>query len=301
MIEKELIEIIKNTINSEYIGDDCAYFKRLGIVVTQDNLVEDIHFSLKYTTGFELGYKSAMVNLSDIAASGGRAECLSVGLSLPNYIDEGFVKSFYEGMKFASENVEIIGGDITGADKVMVSVCAIGSDKNRKISSRKCAKVGQKICVSGVHGSSALGLKLLSEGNYDKNNKFIKSHLMPQAKLNISKQIAENINYDYAMMDTSDGLADALFTIAELSKVKLAVDFSKIPYEKELENFDNWKDLILYGGEDYELVATLNDNIPDGMTIIGEVKEGCGVEIFDKDKIFNLKKNDLLAKTFNHF
>lgn len=140
MNEKELIKIIKSTLNSKYIGDDCAYLEDLGIVITQDSLVEDVHFKMDFITPYQLGYKSVMVNISDVCASGAKPKYLTISLSLPNFVDENFVKEFYEGAKNASDNVQIVGGDITGSDKIYISVTAIGSTRGRKISSRKNAK-----------------------------------------------------------------------------------------------------------------------------------------------------------------
>lgn len=294
MKEHEFINIIKNTLNSNYIGDDCAYLKDLGITISQDNLVEDIHFSLKYTDAYKLGYKSAMVNISDIAASGAEPKYLTVGLSLPKNIDNEFIKNFYIGMKDACKNVEIVGGDITGSNQITISVTAIGVTKNRKISSRRNAKIGYKIIVSGTHGSSGGGLKQLQ--NNDLHGNFVQTHLMPKAQIEFSKYISENISYDYAMMDSSDGLIDALSQIANSSKVRLCIDFNKVPYDKELEIFPDFKDLIFYGGEDYQLVACVpkDFDVPNSFTI-GEVKEGIGVEI-DGVKIDNHEN-----KLFNHF
>ena len=98
MKEKEFINIIKNTLNSNYIGDDCAYLADLGIVITQDSLVEDVHFSLNFTTPYKLGWKSAMVNISDVCASGAEPKYLTVALSLPKNISADFVRllHFYE-------------------------------------------------------------------------------------------------------------------------------------------------------------------------------------------------------------
>lgn len=300
MKEHELIGIIKGELNSKYIGDDCAYIKDSGIVVTQDNLVEDVHFCLEYISPFELGYKSVMVNLSDIAASGAEPLCLTVGLSLPKYVTTEFIKDFYRGMKKAAGKIQIVGGDITGGDKVFISVTAIGKDSDRKISSRKFAKSGQKILVSGNHGSSAAGLELLKSGISDRNSPFIKAHLMPMARLDISKNIAKTANKNYAMMDTSDGLADALSAIADASGVKMVINFDKIPKCKNIEQFENYKDLVLYGGEDYELVATL-DFIPEGMTVIGEVMKGQGLEIIYDDYKEILTRKDIERKLYNHF
>ena len=268
MKEKDFINIIKNTLKSEYIGDDCAYLKNLGIVITQDSLVEDIHFKREFATPYQIGYKAAMVNISDVCASGAEPAYLTVALSLPKDIENNFVEEFYKGLKDACCNVEIVGGDITGSDKIYISITAI-------------------------HGSSAAGLQSLLNGRGEKN--FETAHLMPAAQREFSKNIAEFINEDYAMMDTSDGLMDALSQIANESGVLIDIDFDKIPYDKELEKYKNYKDLILYGGEDYRLVATVSD--PKNYTVIGEVKEGLGVKI--GSEIY--KKEDVENKLFNHF
>ena len=294
MKEHEFINIIKDTLNSSYIGDDCAYLKDLGIVISQDNLVEDVHFSLNYTDAYKLGYKSAMVNISDVTASGAEPKYLTVGLSLPEAIDNQFIKDFYNGMKDACPKIEIVGGDITGSEKIVISVTAIGVTKNRKISSRRNAKIGYKIIVSGHHGSSGAGLKQLEQGI--KKSNFINSHLMPKAQIEFSQTIAENISCDYAMMDTSDGLMDALQQIAKASNVLLSIDFDKIPYDKTLEQFTDYKDLIFYGGEDYQLVACVPKDfeVPNSFEI-GRVKTGCGVEVN------GIKIIDSENKFFNHF
>lgn len=328
MKEKEFINIIKNTLNSDYIGDDCAYLKDLGIVVSQDSLVEDVHFKREFITPYQLGYKSIMVNISDICASGAKPLYLTISLSLPNDIDKNFVKEFYEGAKFAcdhhhyslpernGENIKIVGGDITSADKIYISVCAIGDAKNRNISSRKSAKEGFKVVVSGLHGSSAAGLKLLMQGKSEPQ-KFIKAHLEPQAQVEFSQNISkfrhseeakrpknlpscqENL-IAYAMMDTSDGLMDALSTIANESGVLLEVDFDKIPYDKDLEQFDSWQDMVLFGGEDYGLVAVVPQDFERG-TQIGVAKNGLGVDLKINGSTVYYSKKDVDAKIFNHF
>lgn len=306
MKEKEFLQTIKNTLNSKYIGDDCAYLKDLGIVVSQDSLVEDVHFKLSYTTPFQLGYKSVMVNISDICASGAKPVYLTISLSLPKNIDINFVKDFYEGAKMAAQNVEIVGGDITGSEKIYISVSAIGSTKNRKISSRSNAKIGQKIIVSGSHGSSAAGLKLLLDGKKEPQT-LVNAHLMPKAQICFSTQIAENAKTNYAMMDTSDGFMDALSQIANASNVVMSVDFDKIPYDQEIKIFDDWQDLIFYGGEDYQLVAAVDENLLKnihGYTIIGEVlkpKNISGVNINYSDKKEFLTFEQIENKLYNHF
>ena len=300
MKEKEFITIIKNTLNSPYIGDDCAYLKDLGIVVTQDSLVEDIHFSTKFISAFDLGFKAVMVNVSDVVASGAEPKYLTVSLSLPSNVKEDFVEEFYNGCKKACGNdVQIVGGDITGSEKIYISICAIGKTLGRNISSRKNAKIGQKVIVSGIHGSSSAGLKLLLEGK-NSPEKFIKSHINPVAQVEFGKNISTTVKEPYAMMDTSDGLMDGLSTIANESGVLLDIDFDKIPYEKDIEQFENWQDLILFGGEDYQILATVPQNFQGGFEI-GVVKEGLGVNLKLRDKITHYSKQDVEEKVFNHF
>lgn len=300
MKEKEFITIIKNTLNSPYIGDDCAYLKDLGIVVTQDSLVEDIHFSTKFISAFDLGFKAVMVNVSDVVASGAEPKYLTVSLSLPSNVKEDFVEEFYNGCKKACGNdVQIVGGDITGSDKIYISISAIGKTLGRNISSRKNAKIGQKVIVSGIHGSSSAGLKLLLEGK-NSPEKFIKSHINPVAQVEFGKNISTTVKEPYAMMDTSDGLMDGLSTIANESGVLLDIDFDKIPHEKDIEQFENWQDLILFGGEDYQILATVPQDFQGGFEI-GVVKEGLGVNLKLRDKIMHYSKQDVEEKVFNHF
>ena len=300
MKEKEFITIIKNTLNSPYIGDDCAYLKDLGIVVTQDSLVEDIHFSTKFISAFDLGFKAVMVNVSDVAASGAEPKYLTVSLSLPSNVKEDFVEEFYNGCKKAcGDDVQIVGGDITGSEKIYISICAIGKTLGRNISSRKNAKIGQKVIVSGIHGSSSAGLKLLFEGK-NSPEKFIKSHINPVAQVEFGKNISTTVKESYAMMDTSDGLMDGLSTIANESGVLLDIDFDKIPYDKDIEQFENWQDLVLFGGEDYQILATVPQNFQGGFEI-GVVKEGLGVNLKLRDKIMHYSKQDVEEKVFNHF
>lgn len=302
MKEHILLNKIINTLpNPKYIGDDCAYLEELNIVVTQDTLVEDVHFSLKYTDAYKLGYKSAAVNISDIYASGAIPKYLSVSLSLPKNICEKFIEEFYKGINFF--NLDVIGGDITGSDKIVISICAIGITQNRKISSRKHAKVNDMVIVTGNHGSSACGLFLLQ--NEILNDKITKEHLMPSIDKKFSEEIATKATRNYAMMDSSDGLADTLFKIAQNSNVTINVDFNKIPFDNDIKNYGNYIDWILFGGEDYKLVATIDEEtlkkIPHNLYyIIGNVekKQNCPLIINFEDKSFEINN---LNKTFNHF
>ena len=312
MKEIDYINIIQNVLSSNHIGDDCAYLEDLGIVITQDSLVEDIHFKRSFSTPFELGYKSIAVNLSDIYASGAEAKYLTVALSLPKDVNETFVKEFYNGAKSVLNGAKIVGGDITGSDnKIFISVCAIGSTKGRKISSRRNAKVGYKIITNGTHGSSNAGLNLLL--NNDKNSfpEIIKEHLMPIISNKLSDAIAKSAKNDYAMMDSSDGLMDALYKIADFSGVSAIIDFEKVPYDKNLEKIEDfdYKKAIFFGGEDYRLVCAISDEDLSKInkniyTIIGEIQEKSDedtVKVRFKGQTIGFNANSLEKNLFNHF
>lgn len=283
MKELEFINIIKNQIGEEFLGDDCAYLKELGIVISQDSLIEDVHFKRAWCTPFQLGYKSVTVNISDILASGAEPAYVTIALSLPNDIDESFVSEFYRGAKKALCGAKIVGGDITGGKYISISVAVIGKTAGRRISSRSHAKVGYKIITRGEYGLSSLGLKELMNGG--RNEHLIRAHLEPQIDEDFSKSISERINVNYAMMDTSDGLADALFKIAEASDVSIDA--------KEIEG--------MFGAEDYHLVAAVPEEFLSELHdfyVVGEVIER-------KDYILKIgerkfKEYDELG-LYNHF
>lgn len=317
MKELEFIETINKTLSkNSHLGDDCACLKDLGIVITQDSLVEDIHFSLQFSTPYQLAYKAINVNLSDIFASGAKPQYLTISLSLPKETDNEFIKEFYKACDELSQkfDFEIIGGDITGADKIFISICAIGITKGRKISSRSNAKVGDYVITSGNHGSSAAGLWLLTN-NRNKEAKYddiIDTHICPKAQELLSKEISTKANSDYAMMDSSDGLADALYKIAQASKVSVNIDFSKIPYDKNIEEIANLatkniKDWIFYGGEDFQLIACVNEETllkidKQLYTIIGRIEErhqdSGNLTVNYPD---GSSESINLTKTYNHF
>lgn len=298
MNESNLIETIKNLTQSSYIGDDCAYLKDLGIVVSQDSLIENVHFRLSWMSPKELGIKSALVNISDVIASGAKPVYMSVSLSLPREQNEKFVTEFYQGLTSVCKNydVKIIGGDLTGSDKVFVSVTVIGKTSGHNISSRKNAKSGYNIWVYGEHGSSAAGLRCLEQG-LSRANSLIKAHKEPQL---CSK--FPDIVESYAMMDTSDGLGDALYKIAIASDVTLKIYFDKIPFNSEIKVFEDYEDLILYGGEDYGLVAVVPQNYElEGFAKIGSVIEKTNTPLVINKQGMILEINSIDDFIFNHF
>ncbi len=283
MKEHDFIKIINEQTKSPYLGDDCAYLKELGIVVTQDNFVEDVHFKTEWATPYQFGYKAAAVNISDVLASGAKPAYITIGLSLPSTIDESFIKELYRGINDGAYGAEVIGGDITGGEKIFISITAIGKVEGRTISSRANAKEGYVVISYGNFGESSKGLKELQSGL--KNTPAIRAHLEPVLNKEFSECISTQIQSDYAMMDTSDGLADALFQIAKASNVKIITNMI----------------VGMFGAEDYKLVAAVPKDFLTKLNnyeIIGEVTKFDGTYLQIDDKKYS-NYNEL--GLYNHF
>ncbi len=304
MNERHLIEIIKDIVGDKYIGDDCAYLEDLGVVISQDSLVQDVHFSMDWMSARELGIKSALVNISDVLASGAKPCYMTVSLSLPPFLKEEFVRDFYDGLSVACKKygVKVIGGDLTGSDKVYVSISVIGRADGRNISSRKNAQVGYNVYVAGVHGESAVGLKALLDGDETLPQRFIDAHKSPKLCRNFAYEVANIVREPYAMMDTSDGLADALFKIAKASGVTISIDLMTVPTSEQLKKIPDYKNLLMFGGEDYGLVAV----VPDKYIINSGVK--IGEVLVEQSSVLNVADNGKIVKyssidefTYQHF
>ena len=326
MNEVELLKLIHNQIpNNKYLGDDTAYLEELGIVVTTDTLVEDIHFRLKNTTPFDLGFKSMAVNLSDIASDGAIPVYAFVSLSIPSYINETFIEEFYKGMNelCVRHGVTIAGGDITGSDKLFINISVIGKTDGLSPARRNNAKVGDIVIATGFYGTSKAGFEILENEEKFINEfpdfileKFKKAHRKPEPHLGFGRIILQNSKTIPAMMDTSDGLADALFKIAQLSKVEISIDENLIPITPDLpdiakilkEDYLNW---VLFGGEDYTLVACVNNEAADKLAVdnipirkIGKVTSTSNpgiVKIKSNNKDIVITEAILKAKSFMHF
>ncbi len=276
--EFEFLNIINKTLdNSDFIGDDCAYLKQQNITISTDALIEDVHFSRRYMTDEEIGKKALLANISDILASGAKPKYALITLS--GKLETDFIKNFYTGINDVAKKykIKIIGGDLTYAEKISITITVIGDSRKRKISSRKNAKKGYIIATAGEFGSSAMGLKCLQENI--KNEYFIKLHKSPKLYPKVSETIAKKTTNPYAMMDSSDGLIDCLYQISKQSNVKINIEYNKIP-KKTTE-----RDFVLYGGEDYCLVVALSEKDfkkIKGIKKIGYCSEGQGVFIDNK-------------------
>lgn len=289
--EDLFLKIINETIeDNSYLGDDCAYIKDSGLLISHDTLYEDIHFSFDYFTPEALAKKAVLVNISDILSSGGIP--LYITISLSGNLDENFIKNFYSGINEIIEkyNIKLIGGDLTGGKKTVVSIAIIGKTTNP--SSRKNAKKDYNLYLAGIHGSSAKGLELLQKGIKDFENEFIKAHIEPKLYPEISNALMNNTKDIYAMTDTSDGLFNALDKI----KKESGVGFN-IQYDKILKRVND-KNLVLFGGEDFGLLIAVSKQDSKILDNLNVPKIGV---VTDTKKIIVDNVEIVEDKSFNHF
>ena len=232
------------------IGNDAAEFAG-GVIVTQDALVEGVHFKLDRISWRDLGYRAAAVNLSDLAAAGAEPEGLIVSLGLPGDAAVEDVLELYEGI--AETGVDVIGGDTTAADRVYISATAVG--RSERVPGRGGALPGHLLVVTGPLGASGAAFRR-------------EAYVRPPIRLEEGRRLARHA---HAMLDISDGLAADAGHIAERSGCRLAIELERVPLVEGATVAD------LSFGEDYELLAAVDD--PDGFTVIGRCEEGEGVEL----------------------
>ena len=316
MRELDFLEIINKTLDTtSFLGDDCAYLEDLGIFVTQDTLVEDVHFSMYTTNAYQLGRKVVSVNLSDLAAALAVPKYITVSVSMPKLTKNSFVENLYKGINDVCNefNIKVIGGDITGSEKIVISITAIGKKVSKFISSRKNAKKDDYIIVTGKFGSSSAGFYALSNFLYA-DNELINAHINPTPRIKESMILAQVINQNITVMDSSDGLVDALFKISKESKHSIKIDIDKVPISKKTKDFCeqnnlDYKYFAKWGGEDFELVACVPEEIYSKLdknifTCIGRVmnKDNVPCLIIKDEKNEEKITQEIFEKqSFNHF
>lgn len=319
-IKKECITSLKDVIKG--IGDDCAVFGPYSgrvLLFTTDMLVEDIHFLKAKITPYQLGWKTIAVNLSDIAAMGGRPLFLLISLAIPAEMNIELIQDFYKGMKDICEHYEvnILGGDtVASPDKLVISVSLIGDAKENEVLYRSGARPGDRIYVTGNVGDSSAGLKILkNEISPPKSiaSHFIKIHNEPKPLIKTGRIIAAS-RLASAMIDLSDGLLSDLGHICKESGVGAILFRSKIPLSSELKLLAsrvklNPIDLAFSGGEDYLLLLTVpkakikdfeilyKDKGSSPLYLIGEIREEKGVRMVNDDGSIE----EIRIRGFNHF
>jgi thiamine-monophosphate kinase len=241
-----------------------------GLVVTQDVLVEGVHFRSEWTSWRDLGYKAAAVNLSDLAAMAAEPLGLLVGLAVPPEVGDAAILELYEGI--AEAGVPVLGGDTTAAGEFSVSVTAVG--RSERIPGRAGARPGDVLVVTGPLGGAAAGLYALEHG-LEGFDEFVERHRRPPFRLEEGRRLGL---FAHALIDLSDGIFSDAARIAARSSCRLAIDVDRVPRAARLEEVAELPFWTM--GEDYELLAAVapGDATALGLPIIGRVEEGAGVE-----------------------
>ena len=291
--------VIKNPGTIKGIGDDAAVIEAGDHlkVVTTDMLVEGIHFDLSYTPLKHLGYKSAVVNISDIAAMNGIPKQITVNLALSNRFSVEAVDEFYNGIFLACQNygVDLVGGDTSSSTSgLIISITALGQVAREEVAYRSGARENDIICVTGDLGAAYLGLQVLKrekavylanpdmQPELDNFDYLVRRHLRPEARMDIVHELKEAGVKPTSMIDISDGLASELLHLAKTSNHNLNIHSDKIPIDdlsfKTAEEFNlDPLTCALNGGEDYELLFTIRQGdyekikYLDDVTLIGYV------------------------------
>jgi thiamine-phosphate kinase len=264
------------------VGDDAAVIDHFGkqTVISTDLLVEGVHFDLMYTPLKHLGYKSIVVNLSDIYAMNATPTHVTVSIAFSNRFSVEALDELYEGMYAACEkyNVDLIGGDTSTSPKgLVISVTAVGEVTPNEFVTRSGAKKGDLICVSGCLGGAYLGLTLLErekkiflespgvQPDLENEAYIVGKLLKPEARKDVIEWLAENNIKPTSMMDVSDGLSSEVLHICKQSQCGAVLYEEKIPVHNDARQFAYKLELdptacALSGGEDYELLFTIDQS-----------------------------------------
>lgn len=292
---------IKNASTIVAVGDDAAVMDHFGkqTVITTDMLVEGIHFDLMYTPLKHLGYKSVIVNLSDIYAMNANPAQITMSVAFSNRFSVEALNEFYEGVYAACEkyNVDLVGGDTSSSQKgFLICVTAIGEVAPNQFVTRSGAKKGDLICVSGELGGAFLGLTLLErekkifletkgvQPDLENQDYIIGRFLKPEARKDIIEFFAGDKIMPTSMIDISDGLSSELLHICKQSETGCTIYEEKIPVNDSARQFAYKLELdptacALSGGEDYELLFTIDQAdynkiaSNDQVSIIGHITE----------------------------
>lgn len=286
------------------VGDDCAVLKYSSdpadnrrVLVTTDMLMEGIHFDLTYTPLKHLGYKAAMVNLSDVYAMNGTPRQLLVSIAVGRRFKVEHLEEFYAGLRLACQrhNVDIVGGDTTSSlTGLAISITCIGEANAADIVYRSGAKNTDLLCVSGNLGAAYMGLQLMErekrvfesqKGNpetaaqpdFSGREYLIERFLKPEARRDIISRLHEAGIRPTAMMDISDGLSSEAMHICKNSQVGCRIYEERIPIDYQTavtaEEFNfNVYTAALNGGEDYELLFTVPLTDHERVSLLEDVK-----------------------------
>jgi thiamine-monophosphate kinase len=263
-------------------GDDAAIIKSEGgeIVVTTDFLIEGVHFDLMYTPLKHLGYKSVVVNISDICAMNGVCEQITMSIAISSKFSLEAIEEFYAGVLSACEKyqVDLVGGDTSSSQKGMaISVTAIGRVDKKKMTLRSTAKKGDLLCVSGDLGGAYFGLQLLErekrvfmenpemQPDLSGNDYIVGRQLKPEARVDVIELFKERGIQPTAMIDISDGLSSEIMHLSKASELGFVIYEEKLPIHPQTYDVGRMFNIdatttALNGGEDYELLFTITQD-----------------------------------------
>ena len=286
-------------------GDDAAVFtlpENQEIVICADSLVENVHFTRAWASLFDIGWKAIAVNFSDLAAMGASPYGVLLNLAIPRKMSETDVEDLYHGIGSCLRQYDaiLLGGDTIAVEEYLsLAVTAVGSIEKGKALPRSGAKVGDQVIITRKLGDAAAAWSLWQQGEVVPAH-MEQAHLRPTPALEDGYQLLTL--GAHAANDISDGLASELGEIAAASRKRICVNHESL-YRSSLERYAKhssqvW-DWILYGGEDYGLVATLPKGIeiPSAWRVIGEVQEGHGVYLRDEHG----RETLLEPRGYNHF
>ncbi len=306
------------------VGDDAAVLSHPDeTLISTDILAEGIHFDLAYTPLKHLGYKAAVVNISDIVAMNAKPTQLLVSVALSARTSVESMDALYEGIQEACKqyNVDLVGGDTTSSRSgLVISVTSIGEAPKDKIVYRSGAKPNDLICVTGNLGAAYMGLQLLirekkvfeinpkSQPDLSKYEYIVQRQLKPETPINLREKLEKMGVQPTSMIDVSDGLSSEVIHICKNSKTGCVIYEDKLPIDQAVYDFGHEIQLdpsiaALNGGEDYEILFTIPlkdfDKIQQypEISVIGhilEAEKGCSLVAKDGTNI------ELEAQGFNH-
>ena len=298
---------LKQISSKKGVGDDCAVIQhKAQTLVTTDLLVEGVHFDLGYTPLKHLGYKSVVVNLSDVCAMNGNPTQITVSIAVSNRFTLEALEELYSGIHLACKvyGVDLVGGDTTSSTKgLLISITAIGEAKKEEIVYRNGAKPNDLIVVTGDLGAAYLGLQVLerekqvfqvnpnAQPDLENYNYLIERQLKPEARKDIVELLHKLELKPTSMIDISDGLSSEILHICKQSKAGCSIYENKIPLDPQVistcEEFNlDSTTIALSGGEDYELLFTVDQKDFEkikgnpNFSIIGHINEassGCNL------------------------
>ncbi len=280
---------IQNASTILGVGDDAAVIDHFGkqTVITTDLLVEGVHFDLAYTPLKHLGYKSVIVNLSDVYAMNATPTQITISLGISNRFSLEAIDEFYEGVYAACTkyDVDLVGGDTTSSQKgFIISITAIGEVAPDKFVKRSTAQKGDLVCVSGNLGGAYLGLLFLErekkifmespgvQPDLEGETYVIGKLLKPEARKDIIEFLASQEIAPTSMIDISDGLSSEILHICKQSQLGCVLYEEKIPVAEEMKKAAFKFEIdptacALSGGEDYELLFTIPQSEYDKLTL----------------------------------